>query len=204
MAFPVDLPELWIFLKMHILYGFVRLCLSAIFFLMKTCWESQAGKSEILDLFLKCKFFSNDNEVSSTLWLPITLKVKSLRSFPNKGNLYNACTQEFSSKHINCPSVHLLTQLYHWGHHRPSSAWHYNGWFHPCWYQDACRCLPWISHQPRWRSLLSVLMPKGYTCWGWMAFWLHYIPTMINHYAIIYHYHSHYMLSIMHMFLHDY
>ena len=31
---PVDLPELWIFLKMHILYGFVRLCLSAIFSLM--------------------------------------------------------------------------------------------------------------------------------------------------------------------------
>ena len=34
MAFPVDLPELWIFLKIHILYGFVRLCLSAIFSLM--------------------------------------------------------------------------------------------------------------------------------------------------------------------------
>ena len=34
MALPVDLPELWIFLKMHILYGFVRLCLSAIFSLM--------------------------------------------------------------------------------------------------------------------------------------------------------------------------
>ena len=34
MALPVDLPELWIFLKMHILYGFVRLCLSAIFVLM--------------------------------------------------------------------------------------------------------------------------------------------------------------------------
>ena len=36
MALPVNLPELWIFLKMHILYGFVRLCLSAIFSLMTT------------------------------------------------------------------------------------------------------------------------------------------------------------------------